>query len=140
MSIDSLIQDLRSRINPAYAEHIGTESWERKICADALEEQQIEIQRLRADLDEERQRRFEGNRCASEEHAEEVRALKSEIDALRADAARYQFIRSGGAYIEPHETGEIYVATDVSAQYYRDVSEIDIAIDGAIESAAGEKE
>ena len=62
----------------------------------------------------------------------ENQGLRNELDALKKDAMRYQFIRSGGAYIEPHENGEIYVATDVSAQYYTDVREIDIAIDGAI--------
>jgi hypothetical protein len=32
-----LIADLRERINPAYADQRGTESYERKQCADALE-------------------------------------------------------------------------------------------------------
>ena len=41
-----LIADLRSRINPAYANQIGTESWERKLCADALEEQASAIDLL----------------------------------------------------------------------------------------------
>ena len=31
-----LIADLRERINPAYADMRGTESYERKLCADAL--------------------------------------------------------------------------------------------------------
>ena len=43
MTIDDLIQDLRSHINPVYADHIGTESWERKICANTLEEQRNQI-------------------------------------------------------------------------------------------------
>ena len=41
-----LIADLRSRINPAYANQIGTESWERKLCADALEVQASTIECL----------------------------------------------------------------------------------------------
>ena len=41
-----LIADLRSRINPAYANQIGTKSWERKLCADALEEQASAIDLL----------------------------------------------------------------------------------------------
>ena len=48
MTPEDLIADLRSRINPAYANQIGTESWERKLCADALEAQADEIERLRA--------------------------------------------------------------------------------------------
>lgn len=32
-----LLDDLRSRINPAYANARGTESYERRLCADALE-------------------------------------------------------------------------------------------------------
>lgn len=37
MTAQDLIADLRSRINPAYANQRGTESHERKVCADALE-------------------------------------------------------------------------------------------------------
>lgn len=32
-----LIDDLRSRINPAYAATLGTESYERRLCAETLE-------------------------------------------------------------------------------------------------------
>lgn len=39
MTPRELISDLRSRINPAYAHCLGTESYERRICADALESQ-----------------------------------------------------------------------------------------------------
>jgi hypothetical protein len=45
-----LIADLRSRINPTYATHIGTESYERRICVEALEAQQAEIAELRAEI------------------------------------------------------------------------------------------
>lgn len=37
MTPEELVAQLRSRINPAFAEHIGTESYERRICAEALE-------------------------------------------------------------------------------------------------------
>ena len=37
MTPRDLIDDLRSRINPAYAAQIGTESYERQLCAEALE-------------------------------------------------------------------------------------------------------
>lgn len=55
-----LIENLRSKINPAYADVIGTESYERKVCLDAIEalvkeldgwkacaENRLEIQRMR---------------------------------------------------------------------------------------------
>lgn len=37
MTPQDLIDDLRSRINPAYAAQLGTESYERRMCAEALE-------------------------------------------------------------------------------------------------------
>ena len=37
MTVNDLIDDLRSRINPAYAATLGTESYERRMCAEALE-------------------------------------------------------------------------------------------------------
>lgn len=48
MSIDDLIADLRSRINPAYADVLGTESYVLRLCVEALAAQQAEIERLRA--------------------------------------------------------------------------------------------
>ena len=47
MTPRDLIDELRSRINPAYAAQIGTESWERRLCAEALEAQADELERLR---------------------------------------------------------------------------------------------
>ena len=32
-----LAAELRERINPAYANSVGTESWERKLCADTID-------------------------------------------------------------------------------------------------------
>ena len=46
MTPRDLIDDLRSRINPAYAATIGTESYERRLCAEALEAQADELNRL----------------------------------------------------------------------------------------------
>lgn len=42
-----LVLELRSRINPIYAAQIGTESHERKLCADALEALLVENAALR---------------------------------------------------------------------------------------------
>ena len=47
MTPADLIDDLRSRINPAYAAQLGTESYERRLCAEALEQQKEEIEKLR---------------------------------------------------------------------------------------------
>lgn len=48
MKHGDLIDDLRSRINPAYATQLGTESYERRLCAEALEELVAENDALRA--------------------------------------------------------------------------------------------
>ena len=45
------IADLRERINPAYADQRGTESYERKLCADALEAADKRIAELERKLD-----------------------------------------------------------------------------------------
>lgn len=37
MTPNDLIADLRSRINPTYAATLGTESYERRLCAEAIE-------------------------------------------------------------------------------------------------------
>lgn len=51
MTTEDLIADLRGRINPAYAATLGTESYERRLCAEALELQLDEIERLRGELE-----------------------------------------------------------------------------------------
>lgn len=51
MTPQDLVDDLRSRINPAYANVIGTESYERRICADALEELLAQVDALRSEVD-----------------------------------------------------------------------------------------
>ena len=47
-----LIDDLRSRINPAYAITPGTESYDRRLCAEALESLLDEVARLRTQRDD----------------------------------------------------------------------------------------
>jgi len=51
MTPQDFIDDLRGRINPAYAAVLGTESYERRLCAEALEAQAAEIERLRARIE-----------------------------------------------------------------------------------------
>jgi len=51
MTPTELIAGLRSRINPVYAEQIGTESYERRQCAEALEALLAENAKLRVDAE-----------------------------------------------------------------------------------------
>ncbi len=46
MLVDDLVADLRSKINPQYAAVTGTESYERRLCAEALEMMRAENERL----------------------------------------------------------------------------------------------
>lgn len=88
-----LIENLRSKINPAYADVIGTESYERKVCLDAIEalvkeldgwkacaENRLEIQRMR-----------EGQLAAIQhvvaQYAEGERKLRAELVKTRLEAS-----------------------------------------------------
>jgi hypothetical protein len=56
MDYTQLAEDLRQRINPAYAAQLGTESSERRLCAEAIEALQarvtiLELDRIGADRD-----------------------------------------------------------------------------------------
>ncbi len=51
MNYKDLAADLRGRINPAYAPQSGTESYERRLCAEAIEAQADEIKRLQRTVD-----------------------------------------------------------------------------------------
>jgi hypothetical protein len=69
-------------------------------------------------------------------------ARDAEVEALRSDAARYRFIRNGGAYIEPSEYAEdgiilkdMYMATD-TGKYYADLRDFDMDLDAAIAAEA----
>jgi len=46
MTPQKLINNLRNAINPAYAHQIGTESYERKLCAETMEALLNECNRL----------------------------------------------------------------------------------------------
>lgn len=86
-----------------------------------------EIERLRADLSKQ-----QSLTTAALDLAEvQKRRLDREIERLRKDAARYQFIRAGNVYIEPHESGEIYMAT-FTGKYYTDLRDMDMDIDEAM--------
>lgn len=55
-------------------------------------------------------------------------ALQDKAGEVPDDVARYQAIRNGLVYIEPHESGEIYVAGE-SGVYTKSGAEFDAAID-----------
>lgn len=85
MTPQDLIDDLRSRINTAYAEQVGTESWERRLCVEALEAQADEIERLRAEIDEIKQVEFPLKvRKVADGWRGKVEALKAEIERQKA--------------------------------------------------------
>jgi hypothetical protein len=72
------IEDLRSRINPAYADQPGTESFERQLCADAIERLDMEATAWEVTVDNLRA---------------EIAGLTREQIGLALDAARYQWLR-----------------------------------------------
>lgn len=50
MTISDLILNLQGRINPIYSRALGTESYERRLCVEALEAKIIENELLRAEI------------------------------------------------------------------------------------------
>lgn len=51
INVNELIVNLKGRINPHYQDIHGTESYERRLCVEALESLQAENQTLRQQLD-----------------------------------------------------------------------------------------
>lgn len=79
MSPSDLIDDLRSRINPAYANQIGTESYERRLCAEALEALIAELDDTRTAL------------SAAIEHAEtNSRIMEARVDSVEKERDGYK--------------------------------------------------
>ena len=52
--IAGLVAQLQSKINPAYENMQGTESFERRLCVDAIQAQSAEIRRLRGIIEQAR--------------------------------------------------------------------------------------
>jgi hypothetical protein len=87
------LAEIKSRINPAYADRRGSESHERKMLCD-------EIERLRAAL----------------RHEKDVaEAYKAEADALRKDAERYRLLRRGQHWSVINGIGDELRADDLDA-------------------------
>lgn len=74
MTPRELAADLRSRINPVYSAQPGTESYERRLCAEAIEAQADEIERLKAEL------------LSANEHVKKWQALNEANEKLAAKA------------------------------------------------------
>ena len=112
--IDSLTQDLRSRINPAYADTIGTESYERKICADALEEQRNQIVLFATELERLRCLLHDSLYAGSKDWRESnlagriewlitmYESAKDEIERLQAELAAAAFCDARCSWVEHH--------------------------------------
>ena len=83
MTPKDLIDDLRSRINPAYAAQLGTESYERRLCAEALESLISEIDMLRTGDTCARQCEGTAYRIDARQQRRRADALAATIRALR---------------------------------------------------------
>ena len=77
---------------------------------------------------------WEAWQAATQRQEERIAELEAQVQALSLDAARYQFLRAGGAYLEPNSE-EIYMATDDGGKYYHDRRDLDMDIDAAIARA-----
>ncbi len=89
MTPQDLIDDLRSRINPTYAAQLGTESYERRLCAEVLEGLLTEIEQLRqAAVDD-----------ADALMIAHMQGYAKAKDEYRKDAERYRFLRNHPEWI-----------------------------------------
>lgn len=116
MTPRELATELRSRINPEYAAQIGTESYERRLCAEALEAQADEIERLQHTPADKR----EDLRCVIGDLCAQVRERDAEISALKAQsepvASVPQLTEQDRRGIFWDMTGKI--ATSSTTEYY----------------------
>ena len=107
MNNTELISRLRSHINPAYANQRGTESYERRECADALEAQAKQIVEVKADL--------ETAHTLCKKYHKELDALRSQEPVGVVDSALNGGI--GWVKYDDFEDGqELYSAPVVPAQ------------------------
>ena len=87
------LEEIKSRINPAYADRRGSESNERKMLCN-------EIDRLQA---------------AVQHEADVAEAYKADADALRNDAERYRLLRRGQNWSVINGIGDELRADDLDA-------------------------
>ena len=79
--MQDLIDDLKLRINPAYADQRGTESYERRLCVEALEAQADEITKLRQQIQEQALEIISaGSQAIS--YYDEAERLRQQLDEL----------------------------------------------------------
>ena len=67
----------------------------------------------------------------------EIERLRAELAAAQQQAAAYRFIRSGGAHIEPHEDGLVFVGVADHSRYCNIPEEFDAVIFAAMENDNG---
>jgi hypothetical protein len=105
--LKALAADLRSRINPAYATQLGTESYERRLCAEAIEGLIAERDALAKEAEALRQinaayRNMETTIVISP-YQQEFDKLKAKLAALESQepvAWVWKYEYSNGGYID----------------------------------------
>lgn len=108
-----------------------------------VEQQRGEIERLRQEVAMLRQEYAADTaeiaklNAMIDEQRGEIERLKAELAEVKPHAARYQAIRRGAVYIEPHPDGQIYVATDRGV-YCKTPEEVDATVDAATEQEQSE--
>lgn len=69
--------------------------------------------------------------------ASEIERLRAELVEAQKQAAAYRFIRAGGAHIEPHEDGLVFVGVADHSRYCNIPEEFDAVIFKAMENDNG---
>jgi hypothetical protein len=92
------LAEIKSRINPAYADRRGTESHERKILCD-------EIERLRAENEKLAGEFVEYCRMIAEQDKKAHAEFKAELDELQTDAERWRDLVSHQKFNNSKQVG-----------------------------------
>lgn len=118
MNHQELIDDLKGRINPQYVDCIGTESYERKQCLDAIESLLAENERLNAELAVTEQTMREYQELAAK-RLEEIEWLKTlEEFALKVCAELDSIVMvMPYDYLDPPDGGNVPMSEQISRMW-----------------------
>lgn len=112
MNTEEFIAELKSRINPGYAHMLGTESYERRQCVEAIEAQAAEIERLTDDLQivtDHREQALNNAMVLMKENERQAALLWQCKEILESCAVAFtddEEIKEALAAIEAYERGE----------------------------------